>query len=92
VRGGVPAGQQAKPAQELAQGQVEQSQRHGADHRLPRVAGTKPQVSTMDEILGTHMPTVRPLPAGMHEAKCACRGVGYSARTAPDLTWRYLDP
>ncbi len=55
VLGRLAAGQQREPADELAEDQVEQSQRfHGWRSSPTSATGAKPQVNATQEILGTH--------------------------------------
>ncbi len=54
VLGRLAAAEQAKPADELVEDQVEESEQVG-DHRRPPPPVAKPQVNARDEILGTYM-------------------------------------
>jgi hypothetical protein len=60
VLGRLAAGEQCEPADELAEDQVEQSQRlHGWRSSRTSATVAKPQVNTTNEILGTHTRTRR---------------------------------
>jgi hypothetical protein len=54
VVGRLAAGGQAKPADELTEDQVEESERHGWRSSQASATGAKPQVNPMEEVFGTH--------------------------------------
>src|SRR6266540_2766783 len=53
VVGRLAAGQ-AKPADELTEAQIEESERHGWRSSRASATGAKPQVNPMEEVFGTH--------------------------------------
>jgi len=53
VLGCLRSGQQSEPAEELAEDQVEESERHAGDGRGLHSPRRKPQVNAMDQVFGT---------------------------------------
>jgi hypothetical protein len=54
VAGRLAAGEQAKPADELTEDQIEESERHSWRSSRASAAGAKPQVNPMEKVFGTH--------------------------------------
>jgi negative regulator of sigma E activity len=54
VLGCLRSGQQSEPADELAEEQVEEFERHAGDDRGPHSPRRKPQVNAMDQVFGTY--------------------------------------